>query len=540
MNGVIGFTNLLLGTPLNAEQADFANTIRMSGESLLAIINDILDFSKVEAGRLELKNIQFHLPQVAEEAAALLSAKAQEKKVALAVQVEPNVPRSWMGDPIRIRQVILNLAGNSIKFTDSGHVLIRIFRIPQTEPGNRARIRIAIEDTGVGIPEEKRCLLFQNFQQVDSSTTRKYGGTGLGLAISKLLVELMGGEIGVSSVVGQGSVFWFEFPEPHAVATDGADAICPSEFEGVRALVVDDLDVNRRVLQAQLQAWRVHVETCASATEALASLEAAAERGCPFELLLTDHLMPKQDGVDLAKAVRSNPKSRSMGIIMLSSSGQRPEAEPDSKELFAAILVKPVVREILLRDALVSGIRQHQLLSGKVSTGFETSRLPDRTAGGVSKAVPPVVSSFPAVDRKSNWVGRRVLLVEDNPVNQKLARRLLEKEGFDVTLEPNGRLGWKRAEAETFDLVLMDCQMPEMDGFEATTQIRKAEQAGRLPGNRGRRLPIIALTANAIQGDRERCLDAGMDDYVTKPIAAGALREAIERCLESVAGSKAP
>ncbi|HAM71550.1 MAG TPA: hypothetical protein DCM86_07905, partial [Verrucomicrobiales bacterium] len=499
--------------------------------------NDILDFSKIEAGKLQLESIPFDLLQIAEEVGALLSTKAHEKQIDLALQFDSSIPREWVGDPVRVRQVMLNLVGNAIKFTTAGHVLIEVAPSPTTRSTSRPMVRIGIQDTGIGISPEKKHLLFQKFQQMDSSTTRKFGGTGLGLAISKLLVELMGGEIGVDSLPGSGSTFWFEIPTPGSVAIPSQKFYPAPEVAQGRVLVVDNAEINRRVLQHQLTQWGMACDTAEGAAAALEILRRAAGSGTPYDLVLTDYLMPGADGVDLARAIRQEPSIAHTGIALLSSSGQRFDPKPGEEDLFAITVLKPMVRITQLVEAVAKAHAQAATLRQTrrgVNPPIPAPRepiTPEAPRGTVSPAsISPPSQPAPRADTPApGGNGLQILLVEDNPVNQKLARRLLENQGHRVTTAENGLLGVDRALNQAFDLILMDCQMPEMDGFQATAEIRRLEQQGAIPGRSGRPVPIIALTANAIQGDRDRCLAAGMNDYVTKPVSAEALRQAIAR-----------
>jgi signal transduction histidine kinase/CheY-like chemotaxis protein len=505
MNGVIGFSNLLLDTRLDAEQSDFARTIRSSAESLLVIINDILDFSKVEAGRIELEEVAYDLDQAFEEVLDLLAARADEKKIELALEIANDVPRGLLGDCGRVRQVLLNLVGNGLKFTERGYV-----HIAACLDGSQ-HLLISVSDTGIGVPAERQHLLFKRFSQADSSTTRRYGGTGLGLAISKNLVELMGGEIGMHGRIGGGSTFWFRLPlrvarpsviQPPTFATNGP------------VLVVDDLEINRRVLSRQLSSWNVEHDCANDAVSALASLRRAASAGRPYRLALIDHMMPDINGLMLAGQVTGDSELRHTVMVMLTSAGQH-SAKRFHDAGFFAVMTKPVVRARQLLNVLQAAMKAGP-----------------RILEGGSVSVPHAARIERAVVEPHLETGkvtpRRALLAEDNVVNAKLATRLLERLGCRVDVACNGHEALNMAQNIPFDIVFMDCQMPEMDGFEATRAIREWEHASYADNSPITRLPIVALTANAMQGDRERCLQAGMDDYITKPLSRSDLARVLE------------
>jgi len=481
MNGVLGMTGLLLDTPLNVEQRDCAQTIRQSGEALLAIINDILDFSKIEAGKAAIHPAPFDLRATAEEVVTLLAPRAEEKQLELVLSYAAGAPRLLVGDAGRIRQILLNLAGNAVKFTETGHVLVRIE--PAGLSPTQAALKVTVEDTGVGIPADKQHALFEKFSQLDPSTTRRFGGTGLGLAISKRLIELMGGTIGVSSAPGQGSSFWFTLglpPQQDPVTIPQPDMA----LAGRRMLVVDDHEVSRGVLVEQLGSGGVRAEGCGSSVEALEMLAAAVAAGDPYEVAFIDRRMP----------VASNPSWTDLRQVLLGGSYCNMAGLPEG---FAACLAQPVRPSVLF--PLLTGI-----------CGLQPSPLPQESAGG---AAPPLPAGPPP---------RRVLLAEDNAVNQKVATRLLERLGCRVDLAANGNQAVAMWEQQPYDVIFMDCQMPETDGYEATRLIRSRENG------RGH-TTIIALTANAMQGDRQACLEAGMDDYLSKPIQPEDLRLALER-----------
>jgi signal transduction histidine kinase/CheY-like chemotaxis protein len=515
MNGVIGFSNLLLDTRLDAEQTDFARTIRGSAESLLVIINDILDFSKVEAGRIELEDVAYDLDQAVEEVLDLLTARAAEKNIELALEVADNVPRGLIGDVGRVRQVLLNLTSNGVKFTDRGyvHVAVRLDEQPSSDgaPGAQ-KLLFSVSDTGIGVAADRQHVLFKRFSQADSSTTRRYGGTGLGLAICKSLVELMGGEIGMSGREGGGSTFWFRLPL--RVAPSATLMLPPTFTTTGRVLVVDDLEINRRVLSRQLTSWRIEHRCVNGAQDAVTELRDAAAAGNPYRLALIDHMMPDVDGLTLGRQIAADREFEHTALVMLSSAGQQ-SSKHFHEAGFFAVMIKPVVRARQLLN----------VLQAAMNAAPRTIGPGDLPAPGALHAVSPTADQYIETTKA---MPRRVLLAEDNMVNAKLAVRLLERLGCRVDVASNGHEALKMVQSIPFDIVFMDCQMPEMDGFEATRAIRAWEESSRLDTSPTTRLPIVALTANAMHGDRERCLAAGMDDYITKPLARSDLARVLE------------
>jgi PAS domain S-box-containing protein len=497
MNGVLGMTTLLLGTDLDTEQHEYAQNIQLSAENLLTVINDILDFSKIEAGRMELESIDLSPRSVVQEVLELLAESAHRKRLELASLISQDVPLTVRGDPVRLRQVLLNLVGNAIKFTPKGEVVVTVRLDRERQDG--VTLVFEVRDTGIGLTPEVQARLFQPFLQGDGSTTRKYGGTGLGLAISHMLVELMGGTITAESRPGAGSCFRFTALFLRSTTGVPAPVIRREVLEGRRVLVVDDNTTNRRILELKTLAWGMHPVLAEGGERALLLLREAARLGTPFHLAILDMCMPDMDGMQLAGAIRAEPTCAGLPLVLLSSIMRRHRREDPRAAGFAACLTKPV--------------SEAKLLSCLCSVLAPTSA-PDAEPPA-PPAVPPHAGA--GRDRRPS-----VLLVEDNPINQTVAVSMLRKAGYDVTVRSNGHEALAALDQHAFDLVLMDCQMPEMDGYAATRELRRRE-AGT-----GKHVVVIALTAGAMAGDREGCLQAGMDDYLTKPFRAMDLLRVLE------------
>jgi two-component system sensor histidine kinase/response regulator len=502
MNGVLGMTDLLLDTQLDALQRDYAETIRDSGASLLTVINDILDFSKVEAGKLELELLNVDLRDTFEDVSRLLSIQAHAKGLELTAQIDEKLPHFIKGDAGRIRQILLNLAGNAIKFTAKGEVSLEIKVLETGETGTR--VRCEVRDTGIGIPADRVQSLFTPFMQVDSSTTRRFGGTGLGLSIVKSLVELMGGQTGVESVEGAGSMFWFTAHFAPVEEVLQAPFPAPPSIKGQRVLVVDDNTTNRKVLMGQLLLCGVDPVCAGSADEALALMRQASAAGRPYDAALLDHLMPDCDGAELGRIIVQDESINTTRLVLLTSSGQRGDGQLFAHIGFAGYLLKPVTQRDLTECLIL-------VLANTAQSWHLQSQ--------------PMITRH-ALRAQRAQSGNRILLAEDNPVNQKVAVRLLEKLDYRVEVVVDGRAAVAAWQTGAFDLILMDCQMPEMDGYAATREIRRLE-AGQ------RHIPIVALTAHAMRGDEEKCRAAGMDDYLTKPIDRIKLDACLNRLLPS-------
>ncbi|MBH0202237.1 MAG: PAS domain S-box protein [Nitrospira sp.] len=541
MNGVIGMTGLLLETALTEEQREYAKTVRTCGDHLLTIINDVLDFSKIEAGKLDLEVIEFDLRLTIDESLDLLAERASSKGLNLACLFHADVPRYLLGDPGRLRQIVMNLTANAIKFTENGDVVVEA--TVEAQSNEDAMIRIAVTDTGIGISEQARARLFQSFSQADGSTTRKYGGTGLGLAICKRLVEMMGGTIGVMSRVGEGSCFWFTMNlRKQAEGSHRADPSA-AVLAGLRILIVDEKAINRRILELMTKKWGMQPTLIANGSEALDVL--SGRHGLPrFDLALLDVDMSPTDGIELARAIKARAEGGDPKLVLLTSFGRRGDAKAAKEAGLAAYLAKPI-RERQLQDCLVAVITQHPVASGMPAT----------------RESPPLITRHTLAEAKAK-VDLRILLAEDNIINQKVAVRLFQRLGYRIDVVANGREAVEAVSRSRYDVVFMDCQMPDLDGFEATGLIREHEAAGTVssckfqvsgprpehfelqPETRNqqretpRRVLIIALTANAMQGDRERCLAAGMDEYLSKPISVDALAGVLNRVNQELGRSR--
>jgi two-component system, sensor histidine kinase and response regulator len=511
INGIVGMTELALDTELDPEQREYLDAVRSSAESLLIVINDILDFSKIEAGKLELDPIEFNLYDSLEETMRTFAFQAGQKNLELICDLQPGLPQSVIGDPSRLRQIIVNLLANALKFTPQGEIVLRVevegagSNTPAPE-GQESVLRFTVKDTGIGIAPEKQRAIFDAFVQADGSMTRKYGGTGLGLTISSRLVKMMEGRIWVESEPGEGASFCFTARFGLGSMDARSKALDPIRLTGVRVLVVDDNLTNRRILQNMLQDWGMKTTLADCGEAALLALKTACERREPFELVITDAQMPEMDGFTLAERIRQDAETAGVRIMMLTSAGQHGDAARCRALGLAAYLVKPVWMAHL-QNVVAS------VLGGAPAED-----------GGLR----PLVTRHSLRENRERPTGLRILLAEDNSVNQELVRRLLEKRGHSVKAVGTGRQALVACSQEHFNVVLMDVQMPEMDGYEATAAIR-AQEVGT-----GGHVPIVALTAHAMKGDREKCLAAGMDGYVTKPIQAKELVAAIENATSGV------
>ena len=501
MNGVIGMTDLLLDSPLNSEQRQHAQIVRSSAEALLAIINEILDFSKIEAGKLELEMLDFDPRLTVEDTAEMLAVKAQEKGLELTCMIDPEVPALLRGDPGRLRQILVNLVGNAVKFTHQGEVAVRVNLAAADD--NRATLAFRVTDTGVGIPRSRLSALFASFVQADGSTTRKYGGTGLGLAIAKRLAELMGGQIGVESVEGRGSTFWFTVVFDKPAGPHPALLEKKVNLTGIKVLVVDDHPTNRLLVTTWLKIWQCRYEEASHADQALAKLWDAVRANDAFQVVLLDMQMPEVDGAELGRRIKASPAIGRPQLIMMTSMGQRGDAAMLEQIGFSAYLTKPL-RQSQLRECLALVMGYAARLDEPVSRRIVTRHM---IAESAEQRV-------------------RILLAEDNPVNQQVALALLKKLGYQVDAVTNGLEAIAALRNIAYDLVLMDCQMPEMDGYEATRRIRDPESGAIWPT-----VPIVAMTANAMKGDREKCLEAGMNDYIVKPVQKGELADMLRHWL---------
>lgn len=496
MNGVLGMTGLLLDTPLTEEQKRYAESVESSAQALLTLINDILDFSKIEAGRIDLEAMDFDLNAMIEDFSLSLAVRAQEKKIEFLCDVDTCIPSYLNGDSGRLRQVLTNLAGNAVKFTQEGEVVLGVHLV--TEHPETVKLRFSLRDTGIGIPKDAKDKLFEKFTQVDASITRRFGGTGLGLAISKLLVELMGGEIHVESEVGKGSEFWFELEMDKSVRTDHSVLEVPDSVEGVRVLVVDDNQTNREIITKRLQGWKMRMEEAPGGVLALKMLEQARFDEDPFQIALLDMQMPDMDGVSLARSIKGNSQLADTRLILMSSVGLSPSKFLIHQIGFSSVLMKPVPQAETLNALLLALAVQKQAV-------------PDQ-----SKSALPIVS----------YGGSRVLVAEDNPINQQVAIGMLKRFDIHADAVASGEEAIYGLETLPYDLVLMDVQMPLLDGLEATRRIRSGTSQVLNPG-----VPIVAMTANAMEGDRALCLQVGMNDYIAKPVTQAELVRVLARFL---------
>ncbi len=499
MNGIMGMLDFLIDTELEKDQADYANNMKISTEALLRVINDILDFSKIEAGKLEFEKVDFDLRITIEEIVSMLSVKAKEKGLEVACFIDPTIPHMINGDPGRLRQVILNLATNALKFTSDGEVTIRA----KVEKASDRQVEILFQviDTGIGIPDEKMNVLFKSFSQVDASTTRKYGGTGLGLVISKRLTEMMEGEIGVKTIEGKGSEFWFTgiFGDQAEINKYHVQRQFPVNIQGKRILAVDDNRINREIIFKYMESWKCLPTVAKNAVQALEILEDGFNRNQNFDVAIIDMMMPQVDGIQLARRIRDNPNLDSTQLIMLTSCGTRGDSIKMKAVGINAYFNKPI-KQSDLYDAIIS-VLGHDL---------------NGTENRIEKQL---ITKYTLVEEQKHKI--KILVAEDNPINQKVALLKLGKLGYYADVAANGIQVLKALENTSYDMILMDVQMPEMDGYETTRAIRSSDL-----GNS--KIPIIAMTANAMKGDKEKCLESGMDDYIPKPIDPDLLSQTIQ------------
>jgi CheY-like chemotaxis protein/nitrogen-specific signal transduction histidine kinase len=503
MNGIIGMSELLANTKLDAQQSDYLNMVQLSAKSLLRLLNDILDFSKIEAGKLELEFVDFQLRDCVAKAAQTLASRAAEKQLELACRIDPDVPDQLVGDPGRLAQIIVNLVGNAVKFTDEGEIVVDVRA--ESSPLGAARLHFSVRDSGVGIPVDKQQKIFEVFSQADASTTRRFGGTGLGLAITAQLVEMMGGRIWVESKPGEGSTF--HFTADFEIQSHQAHTAPPS-LDGLvdlPVLVVDDNETNRRIFEEILVHWQMRPVIASDGFTALAELKHAAEFGQPIKLALLDCMMPEMDGFQLAKRIRADHSLADCKLVMVSSGANPDHAKMCRQYGIVRYMFKPVIQSELL--ATIAGV-----LNETATDDVDSSIADDGDGDGFTPL--------------------KVLLVEDGLVNQKVATGFLE--GHHIKIAVDGKIAVDAMGKDHFDIVFMDVQMPVMDGFEATAAIRQQEQ------KRGAHTPIIAMTASAMKGDRERCLAAGMDSYIAKPVTRQALQDAIAQYVRAKKATAPP
>ena len=500
INGILGMTDLLLDTVLTPEQMEYTETMRKSTKALLAIVTDILDYSKLSTGKIALEEVVFDVREIVEDTMDLLAIAAQGKSLDFGCLVDEQIPRHLFGDPGRIRQVLFNLTGNAIKFTSKGEVFVAVTL--ENQDGKYERIRFSVSDTGIGISEAQVDFLFQGFSQLDASTTRKYGGAGLGLVISKQLVELMKGEIGVQSKQGAGSTFWFALKLERPLHQEEPAAELDAQAQDSKILVVCDKNTSGRVLKNHVQSLGYLFDVAHGGDEALAKIRSAAANSDPFQVALIDMELPGMSGLDLGMKIKQDTHAPDIAIILLAPWSRRPDPKQIEKGELSACLSKPVMRSDL-----------------KIFLSKSVAQIRERSVRkGTAEQIVPASPEYPGLNA-------RMLLVEDNPINQRVALRILERLGFQADTASNGIEAIKAIEKASYDLVFMDIQMPEMDGFSATAAIRQMEPA------LGRHVPIVAMTAHAMAGDRERCLEAGMDDYISKPLDRKELVNIIKRML---------
>jgi signal transduction histidine kinase/DNA-binding response OmpR family regulator len=517
MNGIVGMTDLALDTELTEVQRDYLNAVQASADSLMGIINDILDFSKIEAGRLEMESVEFNLRDTLGDTVHTMAIRAAEKELELAYRVPPGIPDALLGDPSRIRQVIINLVNNAIKFTETGEVVLSVEQ--ESISAHEAVLHFSVTDTGIGIPPDKQESIFHAFTQADGSTTRMYGGTGLGLTISSKLVDMMGGKIWVESPSAQhasekgGSGSTFHFTVRLGIPENPAKPVCmkiPVDLKDLRVLVVDDNATNRSILEEMLSNWGMKPTAVGDGKKALAVMKRATASRQAYPLVLLDANMPEMDGFTLAEKIKKNDALTGATIMMISSSRRQGDAERCREVGISLFLLKPV--------------KQSSLFDAILNTLSKSSNLQKDGKDVLSKEK-MAVSKLQEKKGISMDTSLKILLAEDNAINRKLAEALLQKKGWSVVTVMNGKEALERLKNESFDLILMDVQMPVMDGFVATNKIRQDE------ASTGNRIPIIAMTAHAMKGDREKCMEAGMDDYVSKPMKAEELYNAIQRSM---------
>ena len=507
MNGVMGMAELLARTELSPKQKNFADIILKSGNALLTIINDVLDFSKIDSGELTLDPQPFNLKAVVEDVAGLVATKIDEKKLELIVRFHPKMPEEYVGDDGRIRQILVNLVGNAVKFTEAGHILVNV---SGTREGDMASLNIRVEDTGIGIPADQLGSVFDKFNQIDNSATRKFEGTGLGLAICKMLVEKMDGEIGVEAELGSGSVFWFKIKLP--VHESGVkQRTMPTDIKGARILIIDDNEVNREILIEQLDSWEMTSTACSSPAKGLAALEASVENKTPFDLIIMDYQMPEVDGFEASRRIQANENYKGIPIIMLTSVCNQVETADYRRVGIKAHLLKPA-RSSQLFETIVDVISESRVANLKsLSDALKAAQAEEQT----DRKAPE--------DKAPDASGIKVLVAEDNEVNQSVIGVILESLGHDYRIAEDGKVAVDLVDDYQPDVILMDVSMPVMNGLEATQELRKRDAAC------GTHTIIVGLTANALKGDRENCIEAGMDDYLSKPVNIDKLETCIAK-----------